>query len=106
MAFAGVPFDTIHAAFGGTMNGAAVNLLHASGPWGNFDGNGAFSGKAFVARGHYRGTLDGLQPFLGKDIPGHGPVDGTAGIEVVGSRIIVQGQDLQMPGATLARHSG
>ncbi len=101
MAFAGVPFDTIHAAFGGTMNGAAVNLLHASGPWGNFDGSGAFSGKAFVARGHYRGTLDGLQPFLGKDIPGHGPVEGTAGIEVVGSRIIVQGQDLQMPGATL-----
>ncbi len=101
MAFAGVPFDAIHAAFGGTMNGAAVNVLHASGPWGRFDGNGAFSGQAFVARGHYRGTLDGLQPFLGKDIPGHGPVEGTAGIEVVGSRIIVQGQDLQMPGATL-----
>ncbi|HTA38467.1 MAG TPA: translocation/assembly module TamB domain-containing protein [Candidatus Acidoferrales bacterium] len=101
MAFAGVPFDAIHAAFGGTMDGAAVNLLQASGPWGRFDGNGAFSGQAFVARGHYRGTLDGLQPFLGKDIPGHGPVEGTAGIEVVGSRIIVQGQDLRMPGATL-----
>jgi autotransporter translocation and assembly factor TamB len=101
MAFAGVPFDAIHASFGGTMNDAAVNPIHASGPWGRFDGGGAFSTTAFVARGHYRGTLDGLQPFLGKDIPGHGPIDGTAGIEVVGSRIIVQGQDLAMPGATL-----
>jgi hypothetical protein len=101
MNFAGVPFDAIRAAFGGTMAGAAVNVLHASGPWGTFDGSGAFSTTAFVARGNYRGTLDGLQPFLGKDIPGHGPVAGTAAIEVVGNRIVVQGEHLQMAGATL-----
>jgi autotransporter translocation and assembly factor TamB len=101
MSFADVPFDSIHAAFGGTMNGAAVNDIRASGPWGRFSGGGAFSTTAFVARGQYDGTLDGLQPFLGKDMPGRGPISGTAAIEVVGNRIVVQGENLQMAGSTL-----
>jgi hypothetical protein len=98
---ADVPFTHIEAAFSGTLANAAVNLLHAAGPWGTFDGNGAFSSQAFVARGRYRGTFEGLQPFLGSAIPGHGALAGTAGIAVEGNRVIVQGVDLAMRHATL-----
>jgi len=101
MSIADIPFYAIHAVFGGTMTGAAINEIQASGPWGTFAGGGGFSNTAFVARGGYRGTLEGLQPYLGKDIPGHGPIAGTAAIEVTGNRIVVQGQNLEMPGATL-----
>ncbi|MBV8147561.1 MAG: hypothetical protein JO092_00555, partial [Candidatus Eremiobacteraeota bacterium] len=98
---AGVVFDKINAAFSGTLSNAAMNLLQASGPWGDFDGVGAFSSQAFVARGSYRGTFEGLQPFLGSAIPGHGSLAGTAAIAVEGSRIVVQGIGLRMRHATL-----
>ncbi len=98
---AGVHFDRIDAAFSGTMTDATVNELHASGPWGVFDGAGAFGSQAFVARGAYRGTFEGLQPFLGDAIPGHGRLAGTVAIAVEPNRILVQGDRLSMPGATL-----
>jgi hypothetical protein len=98
---AGVKFDRLNGVFSGTLANATVNLLHASGPWGVFDGSGAFSTQAFVARGNYRGTFEGLQPFLGSAIPGHGALGGTAAIAVEGSRIVVQGSDLRMRHATL-----
>lgn len=97
----GVKFDRVAASFAGTLANAQIGLLHAAGPWGQFDGSGAFSSQAFVAGGSYRGTLDGLQPFLGSAIPGHGPVSGHTAIAVQGNRILVQGSHLSMPGATL-----
>jgi hypothetical protein len=98
---AGVPFKHINAAFSGTLANATMNLLQASGPWGDFNGVGAFSSRAFVARGSYRGTFEGLQPFLGSAIPGHGSLAGTAAIAVEGDRIVVQGVGLRMRHATL-----
>ena len=98
---AGVQFDRMNGAFSGSLAGASINLLHASGPWGAFDGNGEFSTQAFIARGRYRGTFEGLQPFLGSSIPGRGSLAGTAAIAVEGNRIVVQGADLEMHGATL-----
>lgn len=98
---AGVHFTSLAATFGGTLAGASVNRLDARGPWGRFHGSGAFSSQTFVARGTYHGTLDGLQPFLGDAIPGHGPIAGTAAIAVENGRILVQGEHLQMAGATL-----
>ncbi|HEY1655419.1 MAG TPA: translocation/assembly module TamB domain-containing protein [Candidatus Tumulicola sp.] len=97
----GVKFDRLAASFGGTLTNAQIGLLHAAGPWGEFDGNGAFSSQVFVAGGQYRGTLEGLQPYLGKAIPGHGPVSGHAAVAVAGNRIVVQSANLKMPGATL-----
>ena len=97
----GVKFDRVAASFGGTLVNAQIGLLHAAGPWGQFDGNGAFSSQAFVAAGQYRGTLEGLQPYLGSAIPGHGPISGHAAVAVAGNRIIVQSTNLVMPGATL-----
>ncbi|MBV9332455.1 MAG: hypothetical protein JO146_00455, partial [Candidatus Eremiobacteraeota bacterium] len=97
----GVTFNRVDAAFGGTMQSAAVNRLGASGPWGRFEGHGGFSSQRFVAFGNYRGSFEGLAPFLGTDISGHGPIAGTVGVGVEPQRIIVQGVNLSMPGSTL-----
>jgi hypothetical protein len=98
---AGIRFDRIAASFAGSTANARIGLLHASGPWGQFDGNGGFSSKAFVAGGNYRGTFEGLQPFLGRAIPGRGPISGHTSIAVEPNRIVVQGSNLAMPGASL-----
>jgi hypothetical protein len=96
-----VDFDRIYAAFGGTLQNAAVNVLHATGPWGRFDGAGDFSSTRLIAYGRYRGTFEGLQPFLGSAIPGHGAIAGTAAIAVQPNAIVVQGSNLAMRNATL-----
>ncbi len=98
---AGVSFDRVEAGFGGTLQNAGINRLRASGPWGTFAGHGGFSSQGFVAYGRYRGTFDGLHPLIGNAIDGHGPVSGTVGIGIDSRRILVQGSDLAMPGATL-----
>ncbi|MGA8534018.1 MAG: translocation/assembly module TamB domain-containing protein [Candidatus Tumulicola sp.] len=100
-AIAGIKFDRINAAFAGTLANAQISLLHASGPWGAFDGNGAFSSQAFVAAGNYRGTFEGLQPFIGSAIPAHGRLAGRASVAVLPKRIVVQASDLAMRGASL-----
>ena len=91
----GVHFDRLDAAFGGTLREAAVNVLRASGPWGTFSGNGAFSTQRFVAYGAYRGTFEGLQPFLGSAITGHGRLNGTVGVAIEPQRIVVQGSNFR-----------
>src|SRR5262249_24424964 len=60
----GVQIDRLSARFAGAISGAAIDRIAASGPWGSLDGSGEFSTAAFLARGKYRGTLDGLRPFL------------------------------------------
>jgi TamB, inner membrane protein subunit of TAM complex len=97
----GVKFYRVDAAFAGMLQNAAVNRLRANGPWGTFDGHGDFSAQRFVAFGSYRGTFEGLQPFLGSAITGHGRLGGTVGIAVEPRRIVVLGSNLSMQGATL-----
>ncbi len=97
----GVRFDRLAAAFGGTMASTAINSLRASGPWGNFSGDGLFSAQRFVAYGEYRGTFEGLQPYLGSAMPAHGGLQGTVAVAIEPQRIIVQGTDLAMQHATL-----
>jgi len=97
----GVRFDRLAAAFGGTMASAAINSLSASGPWGDFSGDGLFSPQRFVAYGAYRGTFEGLQPFLGSAMPAHGRLHGTVAVAIEPQRIVVQGTNLSMQHATL-----
>lgn len=96
-----VTLNRVDAAFAGTMQGAAINRLSATGPWGRFQGHGGFSSQRFVAFGTYRGSFEGLQPFFGSGLTGHGPIAGTVGIGIEPQRILVQGVDLTMPGSTL-----
>ena len=98
---AGVQFTSLDAALAGTMQQAPINLLDASGPWGSFRGRGEFSTQRFVAYGDYRGSFEGLAPFLGSAINGRGRIGGTVAIAVEANRIVVVGSNLSMPGATL-----
>ena len=98
---AGVRFDRVTAAFGGTLKNSTVKVLSAAGPWGSFDGHGQFSSQRFVAYGAYRGTFEGLQPFLGAAIPGHGGLAGYVGVGIEPRRILVVGSNLAMRAATL-----
>jgi hypothetical protein len=98
---AGIRFNRMAGTFGGTLDNVAINALKASGPWGEFAGNGEFSPRQFVAYGAYRGTFEGLQPFLGSAITGHGKLGGTVAVAVEPQRILVQGTNLRMQGATL-----
>jgi len=96
-----VRFKRIEAAFAGTMQHNAMNRLLATGPWGTFNGSGEFSGQRFVAYGAYRGTFEGLQPFLGPAITGHGKLHGNVGIAIDPARVVVVGSNVAMDRATL-----
>ncbi len=98
---AGVHFTRLRASLAGTLANAPIDRLEAEGPWGAFAGSGAFSTQRFVATGKYRGTFEGLAPFLGSAVDGRGPVSGRVAIAVEPARIVVVGSDLAMPGATL-----
>jgi len=98
---AGVRFTSLEASLAGTMQNAPINRLRASGPWGTFRGRGEFSTQRFVAYGDYHGSFEGLAPFLGSAITGHGRLGGTVAIAVEPKRVVVVGSNLSMPGATL-----
>jgi len=107
---ADVRFDSIAATFGGDLSNAAISRAHADGPWGTFDGTGAFSPRGIAARGSYAGTLQGLRPFLG-GISGSGAVSGPIALSIEPDRIVVQAQDVafadaQLDGVAIQRASG
>lgn len=98
---AGVPMYRISADLAGSLRTLATNEVTAAGPWGSFGGSGEFSPRGFAAYGGYRGTLEGLQPYLGSAITGHGALNGTVGIAIEPARIVVSGINLAMEGASL-----
>ncbi|MBV9233975.1 MAG: translocation/assembly module TamB domain-containing protein [Candidatus Eremiobacteraeota bacterium] len=98
---AGVPMYRVSADLSGSLGTLATKAVRAAGPWGEFGGNGEFSSRGFAAYGAYRGTLEGLQPYLGAAVAGHGPLHGTVGIAIEPHRIVVSGVNLSMDGATL-----
>ncbi len=97
---AGVRFDTLRARFAGSLAGAAISPVVASGPWGSIDGSGALSTDALAVRGYYRGTLAGLRPYLA-DAPASGTLDGTAALAIAPGRITVQADDLHLHDANV-----
>lgn len=107
----GVGFSRLHAAFAGTLQNAAIDPVTAAGPWGTFAGTGSLSlGGAIAARGHYAGTLEGLEPFLG-GIPASGAIDGTAAIALHDGAITIQADDIalahaQIRGVAISRATG
>lgn len=97
---AGVPFNAIAARFAGPFAQSSIDTLHADGPWGSFDGNGAFGPTAIVARGGYSGTLQGLHQFFGT-LPASGEISGPMAIAIAGSRIYVQARGASLRHATI-----
>lgn len=98
---AGVRFTTLDASLAGTLASAPINRLSATGPWGTFTGRGDFSSRQFVAFGNYRGSFEGLAPFMGNAVEGRGGLRGTVAIAVEPARVVVVGSNLSMPGATM-----
>ncbi|MBV9027869.1 MAG: hypothetical protein JO311_04580, partial [Candidatus Eremiobacteraeota bacterium] len=98
---AGVPMYHVSANLAGSLRTLATNEVAAAGPWGAFGGSGEFSPRGFAAYGGYHGTLEGLQPYLGSAITGHGALNGTVGIAIEPARIVVSGVNLAMEGASL-----
>ncbi len=97
---AGVGIDEVHAQFSGTLRDAAIQPLHARGPWGTIDGSGALSLASIAVQGMYHGTLQALRPYL-QDPTATGTVDGPAAIAIAGRRIIVQADGLTLRNATI-----
>ncbi len=98
---AGIPMYRVFATLSGSLAALRTSEIRAAGPWGRFGGEGDFSAQGFDAYGAYRGTLDGLQPYLGSAIAGHGTLQGTVGVAIEPKRIVVTGMDLAMEHATL-----
>ena len=97
---AGVRLDNVEASFAGTLASAAIDPIVASGPWGTLDGSGALSLNTIAVRGAYRGTLQGLRPFM-NELPASGDVAGTASLAIGAHGIIVQADNVQLRNANL-----
>ncbi|MHB8147706.1 MAG: translocation/assembly module TamB domain-containing protein, partial [Vulcanimicrobiaceae bacterium] len=97
---AGVPIDALSGSFAGTLAGANVNRLTASGPWGSLAGRGQVSTTSLIARGAYRGTLAGLRPFIG-NVAASGNANGTVALSIARNRIVVQAQHVQLQNAVV-----
>lgn len=97
---AGVQLDALHGRFIGTLADAAVDPLHARGPWGAFDGKGALSLDAIAMSGAYHGSLQGLRPYLA-DPSATGDVSGTASLAIEPGRVTVQADDLSFRDARI-----
>ncbi|HTU69064.1 MAG TPA: translocation/assembly module TamB domain-containing protein [Candidatus Baltobacteraceae bacterium] len=96
----GVGIDALDARFAGLLADAAIDPLHARGPWGSMDGSGALSLDSFAVRGIYHGTLEGLRAFL-SGTPASGRIDGTAAVALSPRGIVVQADDLVLRDASV-----
>lgn len=97
---AGVRIDAVSGHFAGTLAGSSIDDVRAYGPWGMIAGAGSFSTSALLVRGHYRGTLDGLQPYLA-GTPAHGGVEGPAALAITTHGVTVQADNVALHDATV-----
>ncbi len=95
-----VPLSSLAASFDGTMRGAAISGIRATGPWGGFRGAGTLSSDAVLARGRLDANLDAL----GSAFPGiavHGTVHGDVALGVERQSVVVQANALDLNGASI-----
>jgi hypothetical protein len=97
---AGVQLDSVSATFAGTLANAAIDPIVARGPWGTLDGTGALSLNSIAVHGNYRGTLQGLRPFMG-DLAAAGDINGVAALALGSQGIIVQADGMQLRNANI-----
>lgn len=97
---AGVPFSSVSAHFAGPLAESDLSSVRAAGPWGTFDGSGAFGSNVIAARGNYRGTLQGLHMFFGT-LPAQGSISGPMAIAIAQGTIFVQAQHAQLGDANI-----
>ncbi|HTV92554.1 MAG TPA: translocation/assembly module TamB domain-containing protein [Verrucomicrobiae bacterium] len=97
---AGVALNSVRATFAGTLANAAIDPIVARGPWGSLHGTGALSLSTIAVHGDYRGTLQGLRPFMG-ELPASGDVSGVTALALGSQGIIVQADDIVLRNANI-----
>jgi hypothetical protein len=97
---ANLPFSSLGARFDGTLRGAAISDIRATGPWGRFAGAGLLSNDAVLARGRFDGTLGALRPALA-GVTASGAVNGEVAVGVERQGVVVQANGLRMDGASV-----
>lgn len=97
---AGVRLDVVQARFAGTLANAAIDPIVVSGPWGRLSGTGALSLNTIAVHGNYRGTLQGLRPFM-NELQASGEVAGSASLAIASQGIVVQADNVQLRNANV-----
>jgi hypothetical protein len=101
MEFLGIPVSSAAVDFGGTFRELRLQRIDARGAWGHIAGAGAVAlPGAFVLRGTFDGTLQGLRRFTG-DIGATGSASGPFAIAVDGPRIVVQTNGVRLHDASI-----
>ncbi len=96
----GVPFTALSAGFDGSLAGASIDDVRAAGPWGRFQGDGAFSGTALLANGAFDGSLAALRPVIG-GVPAQGSAHGQLAIGIEPRGIFVQARGVRLDRASV-----
>ncbi|HTX57522.1 MAG TPA: translocation/assembly module TamB domain-containing protein [Candidatus Acidoferrales bacterium] len=96
----GVRFTSLRSRFAGSLADIGIDAVDATGPWGRFRGDGAFTFNGIAVRGRYDGTLEGLRSFM-SDVPASGRIDGDVAFALSGERIVVQTGDLRLHDASV-----
>ena len=91
---ANVAINALDATFAGDLANVQLRHATASGPWGTFSGNGAYTPRGLLARGTYDGSFEALQPYTG-NLGAHGGVHGPIALEVGPNHVLVQTEGTQ-----------
>lgn len=94
LVLAGTRVDSLRADFAGPLSSVSIARVSASGPWGTFDGNGAYADGGISARGNFNGSLDAL-PFA-SSVSAHGSVHGPVAIAYENNNAIIQSDGAQL----------
>ncbi len=95
-----VHIDRLDGALAGSPSNARLGAVSASGPWGDFNGRGAYVGGLLVLDGDYSGSFERLEPLTG-DLGAHGALAGPVSLVVASDRVIVQTRGADSRGATV-----
>jgi len=98
LAYGGLKIADVAGAVAGPPGDVRLAGVHATGPWGRFDGGGAYGAGRLALEGSYHGTFGQLEDFTGK-LGASGPVDGPVALLVDSKRTIVQTTGVASPGA-------
>ncbi|MBC5816451.1 MAG: translocation/assembly module TamB domain-containing protein, partial [Candidatus Eremiobacteraeota bacterium] len=95
LVLAGTHVDSLRVDFAGSLSNVSIARVAASGPWGTFDGNGAYQAGGLQARGNFNGSLDAL-PFS-SSVAAHGGVHGPVAIAYQkNGNVIIQSDNAQL----------
>lgn len=100
LAFGTVRVDRFAGGIAGSPSDLRVANLSASGPWGDFTGDGGYTRGAIALRGEYRGSFERLRAFTG-DLGATGAIAGPVTLMVAHDRTVVQTAGASSPGATV-----